>query len=209
MYLFAGRVVRIFSQCIFADQGAQRNGHPFAVLARAVLYAGHKAALSYQTVEAVGENGVPARKAALAEADGDDELTDPEVVMAAKRLFGAARNTEEGASVTIFAVIDDYCPVDVYFSIRCELIDMCDMRIELPFPVSPGRRKPVIDVGSSYAIGEENLLSAEQLAVASRVRERVDECSLGSERVAAYAASADLNGFADACRRLVDEPSDD
>ena len=146
---------------------------------------------------------------AFAEADGDDELTDSEAVMAAKRLFGAARNTEEGASVTIFAVIDDYCSVEFYFSMRCELIDMCDMRIELPFSVLPGRRKPVIDIGSSYAMGEENLLSAEQLAVASRVRERVDECSLGSERVAAYAASADLNGFVDACRRLAGKPLDD
>ena len=87
-----------------------------------------------------------------------------------KRLFGAARNTEEGGSLTIIAsalagtgrALDDI--------IYEEFASTCNMKVVLDGELAREGIFPATDIAQSGTMKDELLLSPEELAAARAVR---------------------------------------
>ena len=95
---------------------------------------------------------------------------DAAAVSGPKQLFGAARNLEEGGSVTILAtaLIDTGSRADDYFFE--ELKSTGNMELRLDRALADKRIYPAIDVAGSSTRREELLLSAEELEATRRLR---------------------------------------
>ena len=102
-----------------------------------------------------------------------------------KRIFGAARNTEEGGSLTVIAAVvcDTGSPVDE--TLREELLPAANMRLILSPDLAAKRVFPAIDLVLSGTRRDDLLLSSKEIAAASAVRSAV---SGGADLAAVYAA---------------------
>ena len=95
---------------------------------------------------------------------------DPQAIVEPKRFFGAARNIENGGSLTIIAtaLVDTGSRLDDV--IYEEFKSTGNMEIILSRELAQSRVFPAIDVLTSGARKEELLLSGEELAAASLIR---------------------------------------
>jgi transcription termination factor Rho len=91
-------------------------------------------------------------------------------VAAPKRLFGAARNLEEGGSVTILAtaLVDTGSRADDYFFE--ELKSTGNMELRLDRALADRRLFPAIDIAASSTRREELLVPADELDAVRRLR---------------------------------------
>lgn len=99
---------------------------------------------------------------------------DPVAIYPPKKFFGAARNMEEGGSLTIIAtaLIDTGSKMDeVIFE---EFKGTGNMEVKLDRRLAERRIFPSIDVAASYTRNEDKLLSAENLAMTWRVIRMLD-----------------------------------
>lgn len=99
---------------------------------------------------------------------------DPVAIYPPKKFFGAARNMEEGGSLTIIAtaLIDTGSKMDeVIFE---EFKGTGNMEVKLDRKLAERRIFPAIDVLSSYTRNEDKLLSAENLSLTWKVIRMLD-----------------------------------
>jgi transcription termination factor Rho len=90
-----------------------------------------------------------------------------------KKLFGAARNVEDGGSLTILATVrvDSGSSIDV--AIFDELQDTANMEIRLRGELADKRLHPAIDAVRSGTRNEDRMLSEEELALLSKLRRKL------------------------------------
>ncbi|MDE7086755.1 MAG: transcription termination factor Rho [Clostridia bacterium] len=95
---------------------------------------------------------------------------DPQALVAPKRFFGAARNVENGGSLTIIAtaIVDTGSRLDDI--IYEEFKSTGNMEIVLSRPLAEKRVFPAIDIRSSGARKEELLLSEKELEASATIR---------------------------------------
>jgi transcription termination factor Rho len=108
---------------------------------------------------------------------------DPLAMHGPKRLFGAARNVEEGGSLTILstALIDTGSRMDdVIFE---EFKGTGNMEIHLSKELAESRIFPAIDLKKSGTRKEELLLTKEQLSVATELRNMANQTPDGVEKI--------------------------
>jgi transcription termination factor Rho len=99
---------------------------------------------------------------------------DPKAIFPPKKFFGAARNMENGGSLTIIAtaLVDTGSKMDeVIFE---EFKGTGNMEVKLDRKLTEKRIYPAIDVASSYTRNEDKLLSAKVLAETCRVVRMLD-----------------------------------
>lgn len=95
---------------------------------------------------------------------------DPQALLEPKRFFGAARNVEEGGSLTIIATALVNTGSKLDDIIYEEFKSMGNMEIVLSRELAQSRIFPAIDVKASGARNEDLLLSERELTAASRLR---------------------------------------
>lgn len=100
---------------------------------------------------------------------------DPVALHPAKRLFGAARNVEDGGSLTILAtaLVDSGSPLDE--AVLDEFNDTGNMDLRLRRELVERRIFPPVDVVASGTRREEQLLSAEEQALTFKLRSALDD----------------------------------
>ncbi len=99
---------------------------------------------------------------------------DPVAIFPPKKFFGAARNMENGGSLTIIAtaLVDTGSKMDeVIFE---EFKGTGNMEVKLDRKLTERRTFPAIDVGASYTRNEDKLLAPEVLAQTWRVIRMLD-----------------------------------
>ncbi|MGN0817380.1 MAG: transcription termination factor Rho [Candidatus Coproplasma sp.] len=95
---------------------------------------------------------------------------DPQALVEPKRFFGAARNIEDGGSLTIIATALVNTGSKLDDIIYEEFKSTGNMEIVLSRELAEARVFPAIDVKASGARKEELLLSADELTTASKLR---------------------------------------
>lgn len=108
----------------------------------------------------------PARGSMPAEAEGL-------AIMAGKHFFGAARNTEEGGSLTIVASVVAGAGNAFDGSICDEFAPAANMRLVLSGELAGGRIFPAVDIAASGSRKEELLLTSAELSAAAAVRSAI------------------------------------
>lgn len=88
----------------------------------------------------------------------------------AKKFLAAARNAEEGGSLTIISSLNADCNDPVDAAIFSGLKDICNNKITLSQTLAQSRVYPPIDLASSGAYGYEKLLSEDELELAAKLR---------------------------------------
>jgi len=116
---------------------------------------------------------------------------DPAALYPAKRLFGAARNTEEGGSLTIVAtaLVDTNSRVDD--AIFEELAGTANMELRLDGHLAAQRIYPAVDVAASSTQHEELLFSADQLPLVRKLRRELSGLAADGSNQAALALLTD------------------
>ena len=105
---------------------------------------------------------------------------DPQALIEPRKFFGAARNTEDGGSLTIIAtaLVDTGSRLDdvIYEEFKAA----GNMELVLSRELAERRVFPAIDIKSSGARKEELLLSGEELELACKLRQMLGR-QLGTE----------------------------
>jgi len=113
---------------------------------------------------------------------------DSGVLYPLKRLLGAARNLEEGGSVTVLATVaaDTGSALDAI--VLDELCGAANMQLRLDRRLAARRIHPAIDVLGSATRHEERLRSPEQLAAVGVLRRELDALAVGGDQAPAIEA---------------------
>lgn len=99
----------------------------------------------------------------------------PAAVDEVKKFFAAARNAEEGGSLTVLTALNTDSDDRLEESLLSELKRMCHMRLALSDKIADARIFPSVDIQNSYTVWEENLLSEEERLTAAKLREMPTE----------------------------------
>lgn len=120
---------------------------------------------------------------------------DPQAIMEAKRFFGAARNIENGGSLTIIAtaLVETGSRLDDI--IYEEFKSTGNMEIILSRELAQSRIFPAIDIKASGARKEELLLSESELAAAALIRGALGKNLSASELLDTMKKTADNAEF--------------
>ena len=121
---------------------------------------------------------------------------DPQALVEPKRFFGAARNIENGGSLTIIAsaIVDTGSRLDDI--IYEEFKSTGNMEIVLSRALAERRIFPAIDIRASGARKEELLLSEEELAASSAIRGQLAKNLTEDDLYSSMKKSADNKEFA-------------
>lgn len=95
----------------------------------------------------------------------------PAAIDEVKKFFAAARNAEEGGSLTILTAMNTDTENRLEESLVSELKRMCNMRFALADEIADIRIFPSVDVKNTYTVWDENLLSEEERHTAAQIRE--------------------------------------
>ena len=90
-----------------------------------------------------------------------------------KKLFGAARNVEDGGSLTILATVRVDSGSSIDEAIFDELQDTANMEIRLRGELADKRLYPAIDAVRSGTRNEDRMLSEEELALLAKLRRKL------------------------------------
>lgn len=113
-------------------------------------------------------------------------MLDTSALESAKKFLAAAKNTEEGASLTIISALSTGGdPLDE--AIYSGLKDLCNMRITLSLSLARSRVYPPVDIAETCAYGDEKLLSSTEINAAVKLRRE------GVEKIFALFAHTENN----------------
>ncbi len=98
---------------------------------------------------------------------------DPAALAPARRLFAAARDLEGAGSLTIVATVVVGTGSRMDEVIAEGFTDTANMELHLDGGLAQQRRFPAVDIATSGTRGEEDLLTAEELAGAHRLRRQL------------------------------------
>ena len=94
---------------------------------------------------------------------------DPSATDSVKSFLASAKNTEEGISLTLISALSesgDEADEAVYKALK----GVCNMRVALSSKIARMRIYPPMDIDNTYAIGDEKLLSDNELKTADTLR---------------------------------------
>ena len=130
---------------------------------------------------------------------------DSQALIAPKRFFGAARNTEEGGSLTIIAtaLVDTGSKLDDI--IYEEFKSTGNMEVVLSRELASARIFPAVDIAASGARKEELLLTAEELAASSAIRSALSRGLGARDVLKEMSASPDNAGFVSRSAKFLDK----
>lgn len=114
-----------------------------------------------------------------------------DAIMQAKRFFGAARNTEEGGSLTIIASVLTGTGNAADVSIYEEFKAACNMEVTLSATLSAARIYPAIDIASSGTRRADLLLTPEEENAAFELRSAVGRGASVAQLFAQIASTPD------------------
>lgn len=127
---------------------------------------------------------------------------DPSALHQAKEILAAARNIEDGASLTMLATVHAGTASSIDEAIYEEVIPTVNAEIRLDARLAADRVSPPIDLASSWTAHEDQLLDADTMAVASALRRGLSasgDAGVAGERtaelLARLAASASNEEF--------------
>lgn len=89
----------------------------------------------------------------------------------AKKYLACAKNAAEGGSLTILTALNPdgiFTDGAAYYGLK----DICNLHISLSLQLARKRIFPAIDIDGTYSLGDERLLSEEELAFAAELREK-------------------------------------
>ena len=113
---------------------------------------------------------------------------DAGVLYPLKRMLGAARNLEEGGSVTVLATVAADTGSAIDEIVVDELAGAANMQLRLDRRLAARRIHPAIDVLGSATRHEERLRSPEQLAAVGVLRRELDALAAGGDPAPAVEA---------------------
>lgn len=135
---------------------------------------------------------------------GRGQSNEAAAVMAAKRLFGAGRSTEEGGSLTIVAIVRTETGHDTDELLRAALQGTSTTRVRLVPAAVHVEVFPVLDPRGTWTGRDDLLRDEDELDAASALREAVDDhdpaqvhAALGRSAVDAPDATAVLRAATD------------
>jgi transcription termination factor Rho len=100
---------------------------------------------------------------------------DPSTLHPVKRLFGSARNVEDGGSLTILATASDTAGSQADRNVIAELAGAANMELRLASePADPRGLEPAIDLAGSGTREEDRLRTDDELAAIGRLRAALD-----------------------------------
>lgn len=135
------------------------------------------------------------------------EDLDGHALIAAKRFFGAARNTEEGGSLTIIATAVTGSGNALDEVICEEFGPAANMQVSLSPELAGGRIYPAVDIKSSGSRKEELLLSADEMSAAAAVRSALSSGASPRDLLQAMASTADNATFISQISQILEKIS--
>lgn len=120
---------------------------------------------------------------------------DSSALDSAKKFLAAAKNTEEGASLTIISALSTGSGDSLDEAIYSGLKDLCNMKITLSLSLARSRVYPPVDIVETCAYGDEKLLSSNEIEAAVKLR------SESLEKIFALFAQTENNE--DLCKSLL------
>ena len=100
---------------------------------------------------------------------------DYSAVDCAKKILAAARNTEQGGSLTVISALNTAEGDVIEDTAYSALKDICNLKITLSQALSKDRIYPPIDIAETYSAQDRRLLTEEEIQATVKLRKRAEE----------------------------------